>query len=62
MIRKTEGPSLRTMAGLPTDFKTDNIKQIYGVRKAISETNHLISILIEEMRLIRLQGGKHYDL
>lgn len=63
MIRKTERPSPLTMASVykTIDFKVANIKQIYGVRKAISEINHSIDKLTEEMRLIRLHGGKHHD-
>lgn len=61
MDMKTKRPSLRTMAGLTIDFKTANVKQIYGVRKALSEINHSIEALKEEVRLMRLQEGIHRD-
>ena len=63
MIRKNERPSFAAMANMykTIDFKAANIKQIYGVRKALSEINHSIDKLTEEMRLMRLHGGKHND-
>jgi hypothetical protein len=61
MIRKNERPSLAAMASIykTIDFQVGNNKQIYGVRKALAEINYSIDKLAEEMRLIRLHGGRH---
>lgn len=64
MIRKNERPSFAAMANMckTIDFKVANIKQIYGVRKALFEINHSIEKLREEMHAMRLHGGKHNDV